>query len=217
MKTNEVFLSVPGYVGLYEVSNLGNVMSLRSGKLLKQSKNRDGYRIVSLTKDGKSKGFGVHRLVAMTFLPNPLGLPEVNHKDETRDNNVLENLEWCSRKYNRNYGGYRERMSKAIKNNPPHHRSISAYDKTSKKFYKSWDTIKEAEEELGLSRGTIGKALAGITKTSGGYIWKYNRTFTMADLEAKNCIDITETSEDTREFMERSKWLEEAAVKVVNF
>lgn len=115
MKTSEVFLSVPGYEGLYEVSNLGNVKSLRRGKLLKQSSDKNGYKILSLTKDGKSVAFLVHRLVAMTFLPNPQGLPEVNHKDETHDNNVLENLEWCSRSYNRNYGTYRERMSKALR------------------------------------------------------------------------------------------------------
>ena len=118
MKTSEVFLSVPGYVGLYEVSDKGNVKSLRSGKLLKQSSNRDGYKMVSLTKDGKSRGFSVHRLVALTFIPNPDGLPEVNHKDESHDNNVLENLEWISKKGNRNYGTYRERMSMIKKGKP---------------------------------------------------------------------------------------------------
>lgn len=118
MKTNEVFLSVPGYDGLYEVSNLGNVKSLRTGKLLKQSKDKAGYKILSLTKDGKSKSFLVHRLVAMAFLPNPDGLPEVNHKDESHDNNVLENLEWISKKGNRNYGTYRERMSMIKKGKP---------------------------------------------------------------------------------------------------
>ena len=85
--TSETFLSVPGYEGLYEVSDKGNVKSLRSGKLLKQSNNKDGYKMVSLTKNGKSKGFSVHRLVALTFIPNPENLPEVNHKDETHDNN----------------------------------------------------------------------------------------------------------------------------------
>ena len=118
MKTIETFLSVPGYEGLYEVSNLGNVKSLRSGKLLKQSNNRDGYKMVSLTKDGKSRGFSVHRLVALTFIPNPLGLPEVNHKDESHDNNCLENLEWISKKDNRNYGTYRQRMSEIKKGKP---------------------------------------------------------------------------------------------------
>ena len=111
-------MSVPGYVGLYEVSDKGNVKSLRSGKLLKQSSNRDGYKMVSLTKDGKSRGFSVHRLVALTFIPNPDGLPEVNHKDESHDNNVLENLEWISKKGNRNYGTYRERMSMIKKGKP---------------------------------------------------------------------------------------------------
>lgn len=224
MKTNEVFLSVPGYEGLYEVSNLGNVKSLRSGKLLKQSSNK-GYKYVSLTKEGKSRGFGVHRLVAMAFLPNPENLPEVNHKDETHDNNVLENLEWCSKKYNRNYGTYRERMSKILKDSGTNTKSVSAYDKKTMKFYKSYDSIKEAEEELGLSQGAISQALSGRIKTSGGYIWKYNKTYTINDLEPKgNNIDISEMSADTRFFIERSSWLrendcldEESAIVVVNF
>lgn len=224
MKTNEVFLSVPGYDGLYEVSNLGNVKSLRTGKLLKQSKDKAGYKILSLTKDGKSKSFLVHRLVALTFIPNPQGLPEVNHKDETHDNNVLENLEWISKKGNRNYGTYKERMSKTQKEAGTHNKSVSAYDKKTLVFVKSYDSITEAEKELGLSKGSIGQALSGRIKTSGGYIWKYNKKLTMKDLEPKRCIDITTTSEDTKFFMERSSWLsenecldEEKAITVVNF
>jgi len=126
--TSETFLSVPGYEGLYEVSDKGNVKSLRSGKLLKQSSNKDGYKMVSLTKNGKSRGFSVHRLVALTFIPNPQGLPEVNHKDETHDNNVLENLEWCSKAYNRNYGTYRERMSMIKKGKPRATKKLTLQD-----------------------------------------------------------------------------------------
>lgn len=209
MKTAETFLSVPGYEGLYEVSNLGNVKSLRSGKLLKQSSNK-GYKYVSLTKEGKSRGFGVHRLVALTFIPNPENLPEVNHKDETHDNNCVENLEWISKKGNRNYGTYRERMSKTLKERGINNKSISAYDKKTLKFVKSYDSITEAEEELGLSQGSIGQALNGRIKTSAGYIWKFNKTYTMADLESKgNNIDISETSKETTFFEDRTRWFEE--------
>ena len=222
--TSETFLSVPGYEGLYEVSNLGNVKTLRKGRLLTQCSDKNGYKGVCLTKDGKSRTIQVHRLVAMAFLPNPENLPEVNHKDESHDNNCVENLEWISKKGNRNYGTYRERMSKTQKEKGTHSKSISAYDKKTLVFVKSYDSITEAEKELGLSKGSIGQALSGRTKTSGGYIWKYNVKLTLQDLEPKkNNIDISEMSADTRFFSERSSWLrendcldEEMAITVVN-
>ena len=138
--TSETFLSVPGYEGLYEVSNLGNVKTLRKGRLLTQCSDKNGYKGVCLTKDGKSRTIQVHRLVAMAFLPNPENLPEVNHKDESHDNNCVENLEWISKKGNRNYGTYRERMSKTQKEKGTHSKSISAYDKKTLVFVKSYDS-----------------------------------------------------------------------------
>lgn len=209
---SETFLSVPGYEGLYEVSNLGNIKSLRSGKLLKQASDKVGYKLVCLTKDGKSRGYGVHRLVALAFLPNPENLPEVNHKDETHDNNCVENLEWISKKGNRNYGTYRERMSKSLKEAGTNNKSISAYDKKTLVFVKSYDSITEAEKELGLSRGAIGQALSGRIKTSAGYIWKYNKHYTMADLDdTSTSIDLT-PSEETKFFEDRTRWFEEVSL-----
>ena len=223
MKTSEVFLSVPGYEGYYEVSNLGNIKSLRSGKLLKQASNKDGYKLVCLAKDGKSRTFNVHRLVAMAFLPNPENLPEVNHKDETHDNNCVENLEWCSRTYNRNYGTYRERMSKSLKEAGTNNKSVSAYDKTGV-YVKSYDSITEAEKELGLGKSSISQALRGKQKTSGGYVWKYNKKLTFQDLKPKNPIDISETTAENKFFQRRSYWLQENecldednAIQVINF
>ena len=209
-RTSETFLSVPGYEGLYEVSNKGNVKSLRRGKLMKKFISNVGYEIISLIKDGKKKSFNVHRLVALVFIPNPLNLPEINHKDEIKINNCVDNLEWISKKGNRNYGTYRERMSKSLKESGTNNKSISAYDKKTLKFVKSYDSITEAEKELGLSKGAIGKALSGRRKTSAGYVWKYNNKFTMADLEPKtsSTIDLTPSAE-TRFFEERSRWFEE--------
>ena len=135
MKTVETFLSVPGYEGLYEISNLGNVKSLRSGRLMKKSKNNVGYEMLTLTKDKTQKTYLIHRLVALTFIPNPLDLPEINHKDEVKNNNCVENLEWCSRDYNLNYGTYRERMS-ALKTGKPNPRKnkiqVKVYDPVAK-------------------------------------------------------------------------------------
>lgn len=99
----EIWKPINGYEFLYKISNLGNVLSLRTNKLLKQNMNTSGYFAVQLCKDGKRKSYLVHRLVAEHFINNPKRCPEVNHKDEDKSNNVVDNLEWCTRKYNMNY------------------------------------------------------------------------------------------------------------------
>lgn len=117
MKT-EIWQPVKGYEGLYEVSNLGRIKSLNYNhtgkeKILKPANNGWGYLQIVLCRDGKVKHFKVHRLVAIAFLPNPEGLPEVNHKDENKSNNCVENLEWCDVKYNINYGSRNEKSAAA--------------------------------------------------------------------------------------------------------
>lgn len=120
----ETWKSVVGYEGLYEVSNLGNVRSVdrtlnckdgkikhRKGHLL-SPKTDEGYFRVSLSKDGVKKLYKVHRLVAMAFIPNPDNLPVVNHKDEDKKNNKVENLEWCTVQYNSTYGSSVEKNLK---------------------------------------------------------------------------------------------------------
>lgn len=114
-----------GYEGLYQVSNTGRVRSLnyrRTGKtkVIKQSTNKGGYKSVCLYKDGKLKGYSVHRLVALAFIPNPLNLPQVNHIDENPSNNAVWNLEWCTPKYNSNYGNCRKKISEANKGKSKH-------------------------------------------------------------------------------------------------
>ena len=100
----EEWKNIIGYEGLYEVSNMGNVRNVRRNTLLRFSKNNYGYIQVYLYKNGIRNGFKVHRLVAQAFIPNPDNLPQVNHKDEDKTNNSVENLEWCDHKYNVNYG-----------------------------------------------------------------------------------------------------------------
>ena len=99
----EEWKNIIGYEGLYEVSNKGNVRNVRRNTLLKFSNNQ-GYKQVYLYKNGIRKGFRVHRLVAQAFLLNPDNLPCVNHLDEDKTNNNVTNLEWCTAKYNSNYG-----------------------------------------------------------------------------------------------------------------
>jgi hypothetical protein len=102
----EIWKDIEGYEGLYQVSNLGNVKSLYTNKNLSYIKcGRDReYLSVSLSKDKKLKIYYIHRLVAETFIDNPNNYPYVNHKDENKQNNCVNNLEWCSPKYNINYG-----------------------------------------------------------------------------------------------------------------
>lgn len=106
---------IHNYSGLYQISNFGRVKTLnykrsRQQKILKHKIN-NGYCEVQLCKNNERNMFRVHRLVANAFIPNPDKLPEVNHKDENRTNNNVNNLEWCDRKYNENYGTKRQRQS----------------------------------------------------------------------------------------------------------
>ena len=113
-------------VNNYEVSNTGKIRSLdirvegsdgitrfHKGRELTQHTGKNGYKYVNFRIDGKTQHRYVHRLVAEAFLENPDMLPEINHKDETRDNNKLENLEWCTRKYNCNYGNRNDKIKKS--------------------------------------------------------------------------------------------------------
>ena len=104
----EEWKNVIGYEGLYEVSSIGNVRNVRRNTLLRFSKNQ-GYIQVYLYKNGIRNGFKVHRLVAQAFIPNPDNLPQVNHKDEDKTNNRVDNLEFCDAKYNLSYGTARIR------------------------------------------------------------------------------------------------------------
>ena len=114
----EVWRDIPNYEGLYQISNYGRVQSFErngtKGGILKSAKTKLGYMRVNLCKNNLHKSFSVHRLVALVFIPNPDNLPCVNHKDENKENNHVENLEFCSYIYNVNYGSRNERASKIL-------------------------------------------------------------------------------------------------------
>lgn len=99
---SEIWRTIAGYEGLYEVSNKGRVRS-KTLRLRSPSYTKDGYHKLNLSNKGKCTTHQVHRLVALAFLPNPLGLPHVNHKDEDKENNDVSNLEWCTAQYNSVY------------------------------------------------------------------------------------------------------------------
>lgn len=118
--TEEIWKDITGYEGLYQVSNLGRVKSLYDGGhkcfrylILKPSIN-NGYLYVKLTVNGKCKSKAIHRLVAEAFIPNPDNLEQINHIDENKQNNNIENLEWCTRSYNLTYGTRIRRFKETI-------------------------------------------------------------------------------------------------------
>ena len=128
---NEEWKPVEGFEGLYEISSLGRVKSLNyrhtgNERILKPGKVGGGYLQVELCRDGKVKRFLVHRLVATAFIPNPEGLPEVNHKDEVKINNCVSNLEHCNAKYNNSYGTHNVRVSAALTNHPAKSKTVEA-------------------------------------------------------------------------------------------
>ncbi len=106
----EIWKPISGYENLYNISNLGNVFSIKSNRNIKPTKNYKGYLMVGLCKNKKRKNCLVHRLVAGAFIDNPNNLPEINHKDENPSNNVVFNLEWCTHKYNMNYNNLGKRI-----------------------------------------------------------------------------------------------------------
>ena len=167
----EVWKEIDGYIGKYEVSNLGRVRSLnykRSGlpRELKYEMNSKGYYCVDLCKNGKRKKYKVSRLVASAFVENTHGLPEVNHKDEDKMNNRADNLEWCDRVSNNNYG---TRINKAAK---AHQKPIVQYTKDGD-FIAKWEGAKEVEKSLGISDGSIWLCCNNKRRTAGGFVWRY--------------------------------------------
>lgn len=153
----EIWKPIKGYEN-YMVSSLGNVKSLNYNRtekeqILKPGKDKTGYLFVWLCKEGIRKKCLVHRLVAETFIDNPNNLPCVNHKDENKQNNCLSNLEFCSYKYNSNYGTRNERTSKSMTNNPKRSTPIKCLDlETNKETI--YPSINEAARQLNGSSST---------------------------------------------------------------
>lgn len=180
---DEIWKDIPGYEGLYQVSNLGRVRSLdkivyctnqygtkatrlRKSKIFSLAKQNNGYLIATINRKTKK----VHRLVAMTFIPNPDNLPQVNHKDGNKENNNVDNLEWCDQIYN---------MKHAVKNNLFHKYfgkdnwqsiAVECYKENYSKIYYS---IREAERETKIKHQSIIRCCKGKQLTAGGYQWRY--------------------------------------------
>lgn len=174
----EHWRDIKGFEGLYQVSNLGQVKSLnynRTGKeqVLVGLKTKVGYPMVGLCKDGKVKLCLVHRLVAEAFIPNPDGLPCVNHKDECKTNNVVSNLEWCTRSYNNNYGTRTERAAKVRMNDPNRSKPVYQYTLDGL-LVRSYPSVNEVRRRTGYDNGHISECCLGKRKTAYNSLWSYS-------------------------------------------
>ena len=167
---NEIWKPIKGYEGLYEVSNFGRIKSLKRNIILKSYKDGRGYLCVRLYKYNSSIQYKVHRLVAEVFIDNPNNYKEVNHKDENKTNNRVENLEWCDRKYNCNYGTRNERMSKS-KINGKRSKIVIQYNLDGT-FVREWPSAMECERN-GYNNICISLCCLGKLKTHRGFIWEY--------------------------------------------
>lgn len=169
VKRMEIWKDIQGYEGLYQISNYANVR--RSGKCgeqkeLRQHLNTYGYYMVNLSRNGEHRPALVHRLVATAFIDNPESLPCVNHKDEDKTNNQIENLEWCDKAYNNRYGTHPKQISEA--NSKP---VLQIYNG---KVVAIWKSCTEAAITGGFSISCIARCCSGERKTHKGYQWRWS-------------------------------------------
>ena len=175
MSEGEVWRDIKGYEGQYQVSNKGDVRSIDrinhigrrySGRTLRPRYHTNGYLQVDLRKDGIRKSKLIHRLVAEVFIPNQNNYLEINHKDENKTNNYVENLEWCTKEYNMNHGTQKERASQTRS------KKVKAINvKTGEVL--TFSSGKEAKSKGGYSRGCVSQACQGIY--CGGNLYRGHR------------------------------------------
>ena len=188
---NEVWKDIEGFDNRYMVSNLGRVktigftytlygkLQIKPDHILRTISRKDGYCKINLGGYGKQKTLNLHRLVATAFVPNPNNYPIINHKDENPTNNCSDNLEWCTYKYNNNYGTFKEKHSIAFKNYPKFSKPIIQMTLEGK-YIQEFPSIAEAARQLGVNYVNISDYLNNQNKRNHayGYKWKFKELTT---------------------------------------
>ena len=186
---NEIYKDIAGYEGYYQISNYGNVKSLKrkvnspyatrtvNEKILKQRIDKYGYWTIVLRKFNKDKHFTVHRLVAMAFVENPNNFPCINHKDENKLNNYYENLEWCTVNYNNKYNLRQEKINNKLRNNAAkgkcNNKKIKQINLSTNEIY-TYDSLRDMNRKTGGQRYTVKLICEGLrTKLYRNSIWKF--------------------------------------------
>ena len=164
MSEVETFVKIVGFEN-YEVSNLGKVRNIKSGKVLKPHLNHKGYLKHHLSKNNKLKELFLHRIVATAFIDNPEGKPCVNHIDENKLNNDLSNLEWCTVRENLIHGTRTKRVAEKLSQKVI---QLDLNDNVLNEF----ESMRQAERETGVLVGNISSCCNGNTKSAGGYKWR---------------------------------------------
>ena len=164
----EIWHDIENYEGLYQISNKGRVKSLYNGseRILRPVIDRYGYYKIMLYNDSVRKIFSIHRLVAQAFIPNLYNKPQVNHLDENKKNNSVDNLEWATAKENSNYGSRNEKVADSRS------KPILQYSKSGE-FIREWQGASEVERVLGINNSHIIECCKGKLKSSGGFVWRY--------------------------------------------
>lgn len=181
----EIWKDIEGYEGIYQVSNYGRVKGLERvvsnftgrmivpSRILKPQANHKGYLTVHLSQGAKNnKRIPIHRLVAIAFIPNPDNLPQVNHKNEDKLDNCVDNLEWCTNLYNSRYGTRPQRLGMKARNGACS-KTVAQYSKDGKCLVAIYPSVNEVDRMLGFDFRNIGACCRGEKKSAYGYTWKY--------------------------------------------
>ena len=182
-----MFKDIPWYEWLYQVSDCNEwVKSFRLKRIIKNFIDKDWYKKLQISKNWKVANCCLHRLVALTFIPNPDNLPLVMHLDNDPSNNNVSNLKWWNQSHNmkQSYSEWRKKSIFSINN--PNKGKLWKYSIHSKKvnqhtldwtFIKTWDSIIDVERNLQLHHPNISKCCRWKYKSSGWFIWRYSDLF----------------------------------------
>lgn len=152
----EIWKDIEGFENQYAVSTKGRVRNLKTNRILVGKNNRSGYKFVSLN----GKGYKIHRLVALAFIPNPNKLPQVDHLDENKGNNDVSNLRWVTASENQRHSAHQKSCQ------------VKQFDKNGN-LMRIWNSLSQIEKELGYFKQNISNACKGKLRYSHGYMWEY--------------------------------------------